>query len=221
MDAPSDEMWPRSKATKTGPGDKVAPVKKEDLTLDPTTAHPQLEILKDGKAVKCGTSTGNVSCGPRRFDTANCVVAQQSFSAGQHYWEVSVGQKPRWNLGIVSDQAERRGRLIQMKSLWPGSGEVCTEGYWLIGYNKQKAGKPYWAFDTNPMPFQCNPPPKKIGVYLDYAGGEVTFYNADDLGNLTPLYSFYNADFRSAPVYPVFDPCWHDNGSNTEPLKIL
>nr|XP_008175402.1 uncharacterized protein LOC101938988 isoform X1 [Chrysemys picta bellii] len=198
------------------------PGKKEDLTLDPATAHPLLEISKDGKEVKCGSFTKTVSPSRRRFYTANCVVARQSFSAGRHYWEVSVGRKKRWNLGVVSERAKRRGRLIEKKYWWlPWSGEVCAEGYWLIGYNQEKLEKPYWAFDTNPMPFRCNSRPQIIRVYLDYAGGEVTFYNADDPSNLIPLYTFYNADFRSAPVYPVFDPCWHDNGGNTQPLKIL
>ncbi|CAM4562157.1 unnamed protein product, partial [Lepidochelys olivacea] len=99
--------------------------------------------------------------------------------------------------------------------------EVCAEGYWLIGYNQEKAGKPYWAFDTNPMPFDCSPHPETIRVCLDYTGGEVTFYNADNPGNLVPLYSFYNAAFKNAPVYPIFDTCWHDNGGNAQPLKIL
>ncbi|XP_039390252.1 tripartite motif-containing protein 72-like [Mauremys reevesii] len=216
MAAPSNEMWPRSKAARTRPRDFPAPVKMEDLTLDRDTAHPLLEIPADGKEVRCGTSENNVSSGPKRFDTANCVVTNQSFSAGQHYWEVFVGQKRRWNLGIVSERARRQGRLIENRS-----GEVCTEGYWLIGYNQQKAGKPYKAFDTNPMAFECSPHPETIGVYLDYKGKEVTFYNADDPCDLIPLYSFYNAAFNDAPVYPFFDPCWHDNGGNTQTLKIL
>ncbi|CAM4678516.1 tripartite motif-containing protein 72-like [Lepidochelys kempii] len=217
MAAPSIKMWPRKKATETGHKDVMVPVEKEDLTLDPDTAHPELEISADGKEVKCG-SFRNVSSSPSQFDTANCVVARQSFSVGQHYWEVFVGQKPRWNLGIVSEEAERKGRLIQKTS---GSGEVFAEGYWLIGYNKEKAGKPYWAFDTNQMPFDCSPHPETIGVYLDCTSGEVTFYNPDDPDNLVPLYSFYNAAFKNAPVYPIFDPCWHDNGGNAQPLKIL
>ncbi|CAM2114921.1 unnamed protein product [Caretta caretta] len=171
--------------------------------------------LSGRKEVKCGSFKKNVISSPSQFDTANCVVARQSFSSGRHYWEVFVGQKPRWSLGIVSERAERRGRLIQKTS---GSCEVCAEGYWLIGYNKEKTGKPYWAFDTNPMPFDCSSHPETIGVYLDYTGGEVTFYNPD---NLIPLYSFYNAAFKDAPVYPFFDPCWHDNGGNAQPLKIL
>ncbi|CAM4580678.1 unnamed protein product [Caretta caretta] len=215
MAAPSNKMWPRKKATKNGHED--IPVEKEDLTLDPDTAHPELEISADGKEVKCG-SFRNVSSSPSQFDTANCVVAQQSFSSGRHYWEVFVGQKPRWSLGIVSERAERKGRLIQKTS---GSSEGFTEGYWLIGYNKEKAGKPYWVFDTNQMPFDCSPHPKTIGVYLNYTGGEVTFYNPDDPDNLIPLYSFYNVAFKNAPVYPIFDTCWHDNGGNAQPLKIL
>ncbi|XP_030403675.1 tripartite motif-containing protein 72-like [Gopherus evgoodei] len=221
MAVPSHEMWPRNKATKTGPGDLATPVKTEALTLDPDTAHPLLEILADGKEVRCGSFKKTAISDPRRFDTANCVVTHQGFSAGQHYWEVFVGRKPRWNLGVISERAERRGRLIQMKSLWPGSGEVCTEGYWLIGYDQRKAGKPYWAFDTNPMAFDCSLHPETIGVYLDYTDREVTFYNADDPSNLIPLYSFYHAAFNDTRVYPVFDPCWHNNGSNTQPLKIL
>ncbi|CAM4683693.1 unnamed protein product [Lepidochelys kempii] len=71
------------------------------------------------------------------------------------------------------------------------------------------------------MPFDCSPHPETIRVCLDYTGGEVTFYNADNPGNLVPLYSFYNAAFKNAPVYPIFDPCWHDNGGNAQPLKIL
>ncbi|XP_043373043.1 tripartite motif-containing protein 72-like [Dermochelys coriacea] len=220
MAAPSIEMWLRNKASKTGLKDLVTSG-REDLTLDPVTAHPLLEISPDGKEVKCRTIMKNVSSSPKRFDTANCVVAQQSFSAGRHYWEVFVGRKPRWNLGVVSDLAERWGRLIQKKSWWPWSEEVCADGYWLIGYNQEKPEKPYWAFDTNPMPFDCSPHAETIGVYLDYTGGEVTFYNTNDSDNLIPLYSFYNAAFKNAPVFPIFDPCLHDKGANTESLKIL
>ncbi|CAM5147741.1 unnamed protein product [Natator depressus] len=61
-------------------------------------AHPLLEISLDGKEVKCGSFRKNVSSSLSQFDTANCVVARQSFSAGRHYWEVFVGQKTRWNL---------------------------------------------------------------------------------------------------------------------------
>ncbi|KAG6922388.1 tripartite motif containing 72, E3 ubiquitin protein ligase L homeolog, partial [Chelydra serpentina] len=212
---------------RSGPGAAQSPPtpggrEEEELTLDPATAHPLLEISADGKEVRCGTSTGNVSSSPRRFDTANCVVARQSFSAGRHYWEVSVGRKRRWNLGVVSDLAERRGRLIQRKSWWPWLDDViCAEGYWLIGYNQEKPEKPYWAFDTNPMPFDCNPPAQAIGVYLNYTDGGVTFSNTDDPRKLKPLYTFYNAAFDDAPVYPIFDPCFHDNKGNTQPLKIL
>lgn len=194
---------------------------KEDLTLDPTTAHPLLEISPDGKEVKCGTFPKDVPAGPRRFDTANCVVADQSFRAGRHYWDVSVGRKRRWNLGVISDSAERRGQLIQTKSWLPWSGEVCAEGYWLIGYDAQKAGKKYWAFDTHPMPFSCSHQPETIRVCLDYEAGEVSFSGADDPDNLIPLYSFYHAEFQGISVYPLFDPCWHDKGGNTDPLKIL
>ncbi|XP_005314426.2 tripartite motif-containing protein 72-like [Chrysemys picta bellii] len=193
---------------------------KEVLSLDPDTAHPNLEISKDGKEVTCVSQRRYVDSSPRRFDTANCVVAKQSFSAGQHYWEVFVGLKRRWNLGVVSDRAKRQGRLIKVEWWpWPPS-KVCAEGYWLIGCDRQKARKNYWIFDTNPWPLAICPQPEIIGVYLDYTDGEVSFYNADHPNTLTHIHTFHTS-FGNNPVYPIFDPCWHDKGGNTQPLKIL
>lgn len=98
--------------------------------------------------------------------------------------------------------------------------EVCAECYWLIGYSQEKAGKLYWAFDTNPMPFDYNPNPQTIGVYLDYEAREVSFYNTNGPNAPIRLYTFHTA-FCGTPVYPVFDPCWHNKGGNTQPLKSL
>ncbi|XP_039390281.1 tripartite motif-containing protein 72-like [Mauremys reevesii] len=193
--------------------------KKEVLSLDPDTAHRNLVISKDGKEVTCVSEEKSVDSSHKRFDTANCVVARQSFSTGRHYWEVFVGQKRRWNLGVVSDRAKRQGPLFSVE-FWPlPPSKVCTAGYWMIGYDQQKAGKKYWIFDTNPWPLDISPQPEKIGVYLDWEDGEVSFYNADHPNTLTHIYTFHTTFDK--PVYPVFEPCWHDNGANTEPLKIL
>ncbi|KAG6922391.1 tripartite motif-containing protein 72-like, partial [Chelydra serpentina] len=166
---------------------------KEVLSLDPATAHRNLEISKDRKEVTCVSQERFVDSSPRRFDTANCVVAKQSFSAGQHYWEVSVGWKPRWNLGVVSDRARRQGRLINVE-WWPWPPrKVCAKGYWLIGYDQQKAGKKYWIFDTHPWPLDIHPHPETIGVYLDCEDGEVSFYNADRPDTLTHIHTFHTS----------------------------
>lgn len=45
-------------------------------------AHPLLEISADGKEVRCLNFQKNVNYSLQRFDTVNCVVARQSFSAG-------------------------------------------------------------------------------------------------------------------------------------------
>ncbi|XP_030403645.1 tripartite motif-containing protein 72-like [Gopherus evgoodei] len=193
---------------------------KEVLSLDPDMAHPNLVISKDGKEVTCVSQERFVDSSPRRFDMTNCVVAKQSFSTGQHYWEVSVGWKRRWNLGVVSDRARRQGRLISMKRWpWPPR-KVCTEGYWLIGYHQQKAGKKYWIFDTNPWSLDIHPHPETIGVHLNYTDGVVSFYNADHPNTLTHIHTFHTS-FDNTPVYPIFDPCWHDKGGNTQSLKTL
>lgn len=61
-----------------------------DITLDPYTAHPRLNISVDGKEVYCGDHHQPVPDNPERFDRVVCVLAHQGFNSGRHYWEVSV-----------------------------------------------------------------------------------------------------------------------------------
>lgn len=37
-----------------------------------------------------------------RYDSQYCVLAQESFSTGLHYWEVIVHEKPYWLIGAVN-----------------------------------------------------------------------------------------------------------------------
>lgn len=59
-----------------------------DITLDPYTAHPRLIISPDGKQVYCGERHQQIPDNPERFDRVVCVLAQQGFNSGRHYWEV-------------------------------------------------------------------------------------------------------------------------------------
>ncbi|XP_012887223.1 PREDICTED: E3 ubiquitin-protein ligase TRIM50 [Dipodomys ordii] len=183
---------------------KVLPA-LECLRLDPATAHPLLELSKGDTVVQCGLLAQRRASQPERFDYNTCVLASRGFSCGRHYWEVTVGSKSDWRLGIIKGTASRKGKLSKSPE----------HGVWLIGL---KEGRVYEAFGCPRVPLPVAGHPHRIGVYLHYEQGELTFFNADRPDDLRPLYTF-QADFQGK-LYPILDMCWHERGSNSLPLVL-
>ncbi|XP_058893217.1 E3 ubiquitin-protein ligase TRIM50 isoform X1 [Kogia breviceps] len=183
---------------------KVLPA-PESLKLDPATAHPLLELSKGNTVVQCGLLAQRRASQPERFDYSTCVLASSGFSCGRHYWEVVVGSKSDWRLGVIKGTASRKGKLSKS----PG------HGVWLIGLRE---GRVYEAFGCPRAPLPVAGRPHRIGVYLHYERGELTFFDADRPDDLRPLYTF-QADFQGK-LYPILDTCWHERGSNSLPLVL-
>lgn len=182
----------------------------EELTFDPSSAHPSLVVSSSGRRVECSEQkappAGEDAC---QFDKAVAVVAQQLLSHGEHYWEVEVGDKPRWALGVMAADAPRRGRLHA----------VPSQGLWLLGL---RDGKVLEAHVEAKEPRALRTPerrPARIGLYLSFADGVLAFYDASDADALAPLFSFHER--LPGPVYPFFDVCWHDKGKNSQPLLLV
>ncbi|XP_018588020.1 E3 ubiquitin-protein ligase TRIM50-like [Scleropages formosus] len=177
----------------------------ESLKLDPLTAHPMLQLSHGDTAVECGALANQLPNNAERFSYSYCVLATRGFSSGKHYWEVGVGSKPKWRLGLIKGTICRKGKL-------PKSPE---SGAWLIGL---KEGRIYEAFATPRMALPLSTRPARIGIFLDYEKGELTFYNADNLHELGFLYKFQME--LQGKVYPLFDVCWHERGANKQPLTL-
>ncbi|KAJ1067533.1 hypothetical protein K5549_010651 [Capra hircus] len=101
--------------------------------------------------------------------------------------------------------ASRKGKLSKSPE----------HGVWLIGL---KEGRVYEAFSCPRVPLPVPGHPHRIGIYLHYEQGELTFFDADRPDDLRPLYSF-QADFQGK-LYPILDVCWHDRGSNSLPMVL-
>ncbi|XP_039099485.1 E3 ubiquitin-protein ligase TRIM50 isoform X1 [Hyaena hyaena] len=183
---------------------KVLPA-PESLKLDPTTAHPLLELSKGNTVVQCGLLAQRRASQPERFDYSTCVLASRGFSCGRHYWEVVVGGKSDWRLGVIKGTASRKGKLSKSPE----------NGVWLIGL---KEGRVYEAFGCPRVPLPVAGHPHRIGVYLHYEHGELTFFDADRPDDLRPLYTF-QADFQGK-LYPILDTCWHERGGNALPMVL-
>uniref|UniRef100_A0A8C4T104 Uncharacterized protein n=1 Tax=Erpetoichthys calabaricus TaxID=27687 RepID=A0A8C4T104_ERPCA len=172
------------------------------LTLDPHTASPSLTLSADGKEVCYGDAEQEIPDNPLRFDIFFSVLSKEGFTSGRHYWEVKVGEKTDWILGVVRESINRKGDI-----------ELCPQnGYWTVSLCY---GSGYWAF-TSPSTFLAlNIKPRKVGVFLDYEEGQLSFFNVE---SQTHLYTFI--DIFTEKLYPYFSPCANEDGKNAVPLII-
>ncbi|XP_038158055.1 E3 ubiquitin-protein ligase TRIM21-like [Cyprinodon tularosa] len=176
-----------------------------DVTLDPRTAANWLLLSPDGKKVSLSGQQGIQSLpkDPRRFDSCVAVLGQQSYTFGRRYWVVKVGDKTDWDLGVAKESINRKGSITVRPD----------NGYWAICRRK---GESLRACAGPSVILKLQEIPSKVGVYLDYEDGSVSFYNADTKSH---IYTYKGCCFTE-PVYPYFNPCLHDNGKNTVPLII-
>ncbi|XP_038562933.1 E3 ubiquitin-protein ligase TRIM21-like [Micropterus salmoides] len=174
-----------------------------DVTLDPDTAQPWLLLSDDGKQVNCGDIKKNLPDNPERFDTCACILAKQSFSSGRFYYEVQVKGKTEWDLGVARESINRKGEI----TLRP------QNGYWTIWLRNENEHK---ALADPSVRLSLKSQPEKVGVFVDYEEGLVSFYDVDAAAL---IYSFTGCCFTEK-LYPYFSPCPNDGGKNSAPLII-
>ncbi|XP_064198256.1 E3 ubiquitin-protein ligase TRIM39 [Anguilla rostrata] len=156
------------------------------VTLDGRTANPWLQLSESGKQVRHGGVWQDLADGPERFDTVVIVLGREAFARGRHYWEVQVGQKDDWYLGVAKVSVNRKGRIA-----------VSTaQGYWALA---MKGGREYRASCTPPVTLSLPHRPHRVGVYLDYEEGQVSFYDVEARSH---LYTF--TDTFSETLHPFF-----------------
>ncbi|XP_037356672.1 butyrophilin-like protein 3 [Talpa occidentalis] len=137
-----------------------------EVTLDPDTADPHLYIT-DLKVVTYKSVPQDVPYSEERF-WRECVVASQGFQEGKHYWEVDVACNKQWGLGICRDDVNRK----------MSSGTLSPhDGYWVLRLNEENE---YFIFNPDRIDLSLRIPPTRVGIFLDYEGGTISFFNIDD-----------------------------------------
>ncbi|XP_039360182.1 E3 ubiquitin-protein ligase TRIM39-like [Mauremys reevesii] len=172
-----------------------------DVTLDPDTAHPNLVLSQDRKRVRHKTKRQNLPNNPERFDPCVFVLGAEGFTGGRHYWEVEVGDKTRWILGVCKESVSRKSP----DHLSP------KNGYWTVCLRDGE----YEALTFPAAPLHVGIRPCQVGIFLDYKAGEVSFYNVTDRSHL-----FTFTDTFSGTVRPFFSPCANAGGKNAAPLIL-
>ncbi|KAK6467802.1 E3 ubiquitin-protein ligase TRIM39-like [Huso huso] len=160
------------------------------VTLNSDTANPSLTVSEDGSQVRFKGE------GSAEWPS---VLGREGFTSRRHYWEVEVGEKGYWALGISTYLDEK---IIPEKP---------EEGYWLL---RRWKGNMYEAVSQSLVPVTLQHKLYKVGMILDYQKGELSFYNVYDGSTRYEIHTF---NYKFTEVYPVFSPGSHDRG----PLKII
>ncbi|KAJ8014246.1 hypothetical protein DPEC_G00038270 [Dallia pectoralis] len=167
------------------------------------SAHPDLLISEALLEVSDGQASQPVPDNAERFDSSVSVLGSVGFCSGIHIWEVEVGPKKAWTLGVAKESVDRKGNVIVSPA-----GGIWAIGLW--------DGEQYSA-GTAPLgtPLVLTRKPQKVKVELDYEKGDLSFYDSNDM---SVIYRFH--DRFKEKLFPYFSPCLNSDGTNHGALKI-
>ncbi|XP_073702770.1 butyrophilin-like protein 3 [Garra rufa] len=171
---------------------------KVNVILDADMAYPRLIVSDDGKQVRYeNTETKRVTGGKDRFDDNLGVLGKDGFSSGCFYFEVQVNGQTEWYLGLTRESVKRKGTV----HLSP------EDGYWTLFLKDRK----YQAHDSSYYSLSLSVNPQRVGVFVDYEKGLVSFY---DVGSMSHIYSYTDQSFDEK-LYPFvsFGCGWNENST--------
>ncbi|MGH0174273.1 UNVERIFIED_CONTAM: hypothetical protein FKN15_067731 [Acipenser sinensis] len=98
-----------------------------------------------------------------------------------------------WRFGVSRESARRKGEF----SMTP------QQGYWTVGWRSGDEDKDAFIALTAPeTPIPLSLKPQKLGVYLDYEEGRLSFYNKETRSH---IYTFTDMEFNpNEKLYPFF-----------------
>ncbi|XP_064175866.1 E3 ubiquitin-protein ligase TRIM35-like [Anguilla rostrata] len=167
--------------------------------LDPNTAAPWLSLSDDLTTVRDTGTEQKCPDNPERFELHVSVLGSEGFTSGKHSWEVKVGNKPDWDIGVVKESISRKGEITYSPE----------SGFWLLFL---RDGDKYIAADGTKLTLKRKP--QSIRVQLDYDRGEVSFFDSSDMSLI-----YTSTDTFTERVFPFFSPYLKED-KNDGPLQI-
>ncbi|XP_015234985.1 PREDICTED: nuclear factor 7, brain-like [Cyprinodon variegatus] len=158
-----------------------------DVLLDPMTNHPWLQLSDDQRRVQEGLTESDPPYSSQRFDSCPCVLGSEGYSYGRHYWEVDIANKGYWRVGLTTADSKRKGNFPM----------TPKKGYWVLW----RSTNHFYACTKPETELPISLLPRRLGVYLDYEEGQVSFYNVETKSHIFT----FTANFRDK-VYPLFAP---------------
>uniref|UniRef100_A0A803Y0Z6 Uncharacterized protein n=1 Tax=Meleagris gallopavo TaxID=9103 RepID=A0A803Y0Z6_MELGA len=156
------------------------------VTLDPSTAHPQLAVSADGSSVRWEEAQRDAA--NEEFGTDPFVLGHEGITSGRCCWEVEVTPKGSWAVGVAKESLKRREE----------SGASPEVELWSMGFCEGQ----FWALSSfERMTLSQIQVPKRVRVTLDYESGQVAFFDAD---KRALIFIFPSASFKGESIHPWF-----------------
>ncbi|XP_036136639.1 E3 ubiquitin-protein ligase TRIM4 isoform X1 [Molossus molossus] len=157
------------------------------ISVAEDTAHSQLVFSQEGRYMKNGVPASSrpllstawsyftgwrppqqTTDSVKRFQHLPCVLGKNVFTSGKHYWEVENRDSLEIAVGVcqedimgIDDNSEMSPRV----------------GIWAICWSPTS----YCPLTDSPIsPTKPEPALHRVGVFLDYGAGDISFYNAVD-----------------------------------------
>ncbi|XP_066895558.1 tripartite motif-containing protein 64-like [Kogia breviceps] len=168
----------------TGILDMLNNFRVDNVLSQKMTIH-DVRLSEDRTSVTFGGDHHDVS---RQSQTVERFAAwgAVAFTSGRHYWEVDVTHSSNWILGVCKDILTSDTDII-----------IHSEEAFLLFSMKVNN---HYSLSTNypPLILYVQRPLGRIGVFLDYDNGTVSFY---DVCRGSLIYSFLRSSF-SSPLMP-------------------
>ncbi|XP_034390740.1 E3 ubiquitin/ISG15 ligase TRIM25 isoform X1 [Cyclopterus lumpus] len=159
--------------------------------LDADTAHPKLQLSDNNRRVTYSEAQQAYTDHDARFSSFPQVLASRSLEEGCWYWEVNVPvDEGRWKVGLCEGQIERKGQK--------DNSRLGFNSYsWCLACDRKRVealhNKVAVPLDGDGL--------QRVGVFLDYKEGILSFFNVTPGGSLALLHSYKHS--FSDPLYPA------------------
>ncbi|XP_026221598.1 E3 ubiquitin-protein ligase TRIM21-like [Anabas testudineus] len=121
-----------------------------------------------------------------------CSFSMKGFTSGRFYFEVQVEKSSTWTLGVARISNTEGEIMLSPKN-----------SYWTICANQRGE---YLAAADRPVRLSLRSQPEKVGVFVDYEQGLVSFH---DTSTAALIYSFTGCSFTGT-LYSFFSSCSND-----------
>ncbi|XP_071028758.1 NACHT, LRR and PYD domains-containing protein 3-like isoform X1 [Oncorhynchus clarkii lewisi] len=159
-----------------------------DLTLDPNTANKHLSLSEGNRVVRYEIKKQPYPDHPERFYDAFQVLCREALTE-RHYWETESTDDVV--LGVTYKGIKRKGSISNDVVIGHNDKSWCMEYKTHFCHN---------GADITFPPFR-NHSRHRIGVYLDWPAGTLSFYTVFS-ETLTHMYTFHTT--FTEPLYPAF-----------------